>query len=77
MAEVVRCLVLVESGGDWLAEDIDGRPHPLPEGVTPRHVAAMLALLRRGNATPLLACVPPATLPRVEPPGPKTLDSAT
>jgi len=68
MAEDVRCLVLVESDGGWAAEDIDGNPAPLPEGVRPAHVAAMLDLLARGNATPLLACVPPATLPRVQAP---------
>ena len=66
MTEDVRCLVLVESDGGYEATDVRGRPHALPEGVTPRHVAAMLALLDRGNATPLLACVPPRSLPRVE-----------
>lgn len=68
--EEVRCLVLVEHEGSYHAETLGGGPYELPEGMDGRHVAAMLALLCRGNAVPLLRCLPPALLPLVESNGP-------
>lgn len=66
--ETVRCLALVESNGQYLTLDLDGNPAPLPEGITPRHVAAMMALWERGNSVPLLRTIPPQSLPLVAPP---------
>jgi hypothetical protein len=65
MPEAVRCLALVESDGRYHAVDLDGNPVALPEGVTPRHVAAMMALWERGNSVPLLRILPPSSLPMV------------
>ena len=67
MSEPVRCLALVESDGRYLAVDLDGNPVALPEGITPRHVAAMMALWERGNSVPLLRLLPPQSLPVVAP----------
>jgi hypothetical protein len=67
MSESVRCLALVESDGQYLAVDVDGNPVDLPEGVTPRHVAAMMELWSRGNSVPLLRLIPPESLPMVAP----------
>lgn len=66
--EEVRAVVLIESDSGWRCEDIAGNPHELPDGVTPRHLAALMALMGHGNAVPLLRVVPPATLPCVSAP---------
>lgn len=71
--EDVRCLVLVAGEGVWRCEDVQGNTVPLPEGVTPRHVAALMALYRRGNAVPLLSVLPRHILPGIDCEGSDTL----